>query len=83
MIVAPTPTTARPATAALDTVSAGFEAIFVRMMLKSMREASLGSGILDGSSGASFRDMQDSTVADAIAKRGFPGFGKQITALVK
>lgn len=82
MIVAPISGTAVSGTTAVDAAAAGFEAIFARMMLKSMREASLGDGLLDGSSGASFRDLQDSTVADTIAKRGFLGFARQIKALV-
>lgn len=74
---------AAPAEASLRSASAGFEAIFLRMMLKSMREASLGNGLLDGDGTANFRDMQDSIVADAIAQRGLLGFVPQLTALAK
>ena len=72
-----------PRAEAMRAAASGFEAIFVRLMLKSMREASLGGGLLDGDGSQSFRDMQDSTVADAVAKRGLLGFGRQIEAFVK
>lgn len=83
MIVSPKPLIADPADAAVGAAASGFEAIFVRMMLKSMREASLGGGLLDGDGSQSFRDLQDSTVADAVAKRGLLGFGRHIEAFAK
>lgn len=50
-----------------------FEAVFVRQMIGSMRQASLGEDLFGSSATDQFRDMQDSRLADQMAADG--GFG--------
>ena len=57
--------------AALDQVSRQFESLFLQMMLKSMRDASLGGGLMDGKRGEFYRDMYDKQIAmDLAGSRG-------------
>ncbi|MGN6821022.1 MAG: rod-binding protein [Sphingomonas sp.] len=56
-----------------------FEAVFINMMLKSMRQASLGDGLLDGKNTETFRDMQDKQVAESMAAHQPIGIGKAMT----
>lgn len=63
----------------LDKAGARFEAIFVGMMLKSMRQASLGSGLFDSKASAQFRDMQDARIAEAMAAHAPIGIGRAMT----
>ncbi len=53
-----------------------FEAIFVGMMLKSMRTASLGEGLFDNKASQQFRDMQDGKLAESMAAHAPIGIGK-------
>ena len=60
--------------AALQGAAKAFEAVFLRQMIGSMRQASLGDDILGGGQATEqFRDMQDSKLADSMADQG--GFG--------
>lgn len=69
-----TPTTAATAQkAALAKVAKDFEAVFLRQMIGSMRQATLADGTFDSSASDQFRDMQDSRLADSMAAGG--GFG--------
>ena len=56
-----------------------FEAVFINMMLKSMRQASLGDGLLDGKNSETFRDMQDKQVSESMAAHQPIGIGKAMT----
>ncbi len=57
--------------AALDQVSRQFESLFLQMMLKSMRDASFGGGLMDGKRGEFYRDMYDKQIAmDLAGSRG-------------
>ena len=47
----------------LESVAGQFSAVFTHMMLKSMRDASLGEGILDSQQSLFFRDMFDQQLA--------------------
>ncbi len=58
---------------ALKAVAAEFEAIFVKMMVKSMREASFGNPLFDSDSAKVYRDMHDDQLALDLSKSG--GFG--------
>lgn len=49
--------------AAIDEVSSQFEALFVQMMLKSMRDASFGGGIMDSKQSDFYREMYDKQIA--------------------
>ena len=65
-------TSAKP----LAKAAAGFEAIFLRMMLRSMREASPDGGLFGDAGG--FRDMQDATTADVLSARGLLGLNRML-----
>jgi len=49
--------------AALDQVARQFESLFLQMMLKSMRDASFGGGLLDSKQSEFYREMYDKQVA--------------------
>ncbi|MGB5201309.1 MAG: flagellar assembly peptidoglycan hydrolase FlgJ [Sedimenticolaceae bacterium] len=49
--------------AALDQVARQFEALFLQMMLKSMRDASFGGGLMDSKQSEMYRDMFDKQIA--------------------
>lgn len=59
----------------LRQVAGQFEALFVSMMLKSMRQASLAEGIFDSSQSDTYRDMADQQLAMDLSARG--GLGLQ------
>lgn len=50
-----------------------FEAVFMRQMIGSMRQASPGEDLFGGSATEQFREMQDAKLADQMAADG--GFG--------
>lgn len=50
-----------------------FEAVFLRQMIKSMRDASLGDDILGNDGATQFREMSDAKTADEMAKKGTLG----------
>lgn len=49
--------------AALDQVARQFESLFLQMMLKSMRDASPGGGLLDSQQSEFYREMYDQQIA--------------------
>ena len=55
--------------AALDEVSRQFESLFLQMMLKSMRDASLGGGLMDSKQSEFYRDMYDKQIAVNMAQK--------------
>ena len=58
----------------LASAAKAFEAVFLRQMIGSMRQAKLGEDMLGGGNAAEqFRDMQDARLADSMAEQG--GFG--------
>lgn len=63
----------------LDKAGTKFEAIFISMMMKSMRQAKLGDGLFDSKAGEQFRDMQDAQFAQAMAEHAPMGIGKAVT----
>ena len=63
----------------LEAAGKRFEAIFVGMMLKSMRTASLGEGLFDSKASQQFRDMQDQQLAQSMAAHAPIGIGKAMT----
>lgn len=64
------PAAAPPEEAKLRKAAQGFEAVFLRQMISSMRSASLGDGILDSDATQQFRDMSDAQVAEQMAGKG-------------
>jgi len=74
------PGPARPAAPAqtaerakMQEVAKQFEAVFMRQMIGSMRQAGLAEGAFDSSATEQFRDMADSRTADAMAATGGVG----------
>ncbi|HEC74685.1 MAG TPA: flagellar assembly peptidoglycan hydrolase FlgJ [Methylophaga aminisulfidivorans] len=59
----------------LKQVAGQFESLFVTMMLKSMRQASLGDGIFDSSQSKMYQDMADQQLASDLSMNG--GLGLQ------
>jgi flagellar protein FlgJ len=63
----------------LEAAGTRFEAIFVNMMLKSMRSARLSEGLFDSQALDQFRDMQDQKLAQSMAEHAPIGIGKAMT----
>ncbi len=64
----------------LEEAADKFEAVFVGMMLKSMRATKFGDGgLFDNSASQQFRDMQDETLAKDMATRAPIGIGKALS----
>ena len=53
---------------AIRAVAKEFEAIFMQMMLKNMREASLGEGMMDSDQGKFYQEMFDKQIAASLAR---------------
>lgn len=62
----------------LDGVARQFESLLMNMMLKSMREASLGEGLLDSDQSLFYRDMYDQQLALHLAEQGGMGLADVI-----
>lgn len=60
----------------LEAAGERFEAIFVTMMLKSMRSTKLADGLFDSKASDQFRDMQDGKLAEQMASHAPIGIGK-------
>ena len=60
----------------LEAAGQRFEAIFVNMMLKSMRSAKLSDGLFESKAQEQFRDMQDAQLAQRMAEHAPIGIGK-------
>ncbi|VAX08886.1 Flagellar protein FlgJ [peptidoglycan hydrolase] [hydrothermal vent metagenome] len=65
--------------AALDEAAQQFEALMLQMMLKSMREASQGEGLMDSDQSLFYRDMYDQQLAIHLANNG----GLGLTDVIK
>lgn len=55
-----------------------FEAVFLRQMISSMRQASLGDDILGSEASNQFRDMGDARTAEEMAKKGTLGVAEML-----
>lgn len=62
----------------LEKVAGQFEAIFMNMMLKSMRQASLAEGIFDSSQSELYQDMADQQLSIDISSKGGLGLKEVI-----
>jgi flagellar protein FlgJ len=54
----------------LDQVARQFESLFIHMMVKQMRQASLGSSMLDSDQSLFYRDMYDQQLSSGMADSG-------------
>ena len=59
--------------AQLKAAAEAFEAVFLRQMIGSMRQAKLGDELLGGRAGEQFQELADARLADSMAKQ--QGFG--------
>ena len=62
----------------LDKVAMQFESLFTQMMLKSMRDASLGEGIFDNDKTTFYRDLYDQQLALHLSESGGIGLAAVI-----
>ncbi len=67
---AATPSKADADKAKLKSAAQAFEAVFLRQMIGSMRQASLGDGMFDSEATQQFQDMADSKTADSMSQKG-------------
>ncbi len=58
-----------PSPEAMEQVAEQFEAVFLQMMLKSMRQASLGEGLFDSDQSKLYQEMFDQQIALDMAKK--------------
>ncbi len=73
-------TTSNDAQAAkLKSAAQQFEAVFLRQMIGSMRQASLGDGMLDSQATSQFQDMADAKTADAMSRQGVFGIAEMLS----
>jgi flagellar protein FlgJ len=64
--------------AKMKAVAQQFEAVFVRQMLGSMRQAKLDDDIMGSDATDQFREMQDAHVADNLASKGVFGIAEML-----
>ncbi len=64
--------------AALEKAAKGFEAIFTRQLLATMRNSSLGESIGESSAVDQFREMSDANMADGLAQGGSLGIAQMM-----
>lgn len=67
-----------PSATTLRQVAGQFEALFMQMMLKSMREASFGDDLFGSNSGNFYRDMYDQQLSLLLAKKQGIGLGDML-----
>lgn len=73
-------TSPRPSKAQVHEAAQKFEALMLRQMLAQARKVDFGNTLFDQKATENFRDMQDSNLADTMAKRGTLGFARMIEA---
>lgn len=66
----------------LDKAGKAFEAVFTKMMLKSMRQTHLAEDLFSNKAMETFRDMQDDKIAATMAEAKPMGIGKAVTAFL-
>ena len=74
-----TPAAAMPK-AKLKAAAQAFEAVFIRQIMASMRETSLGDDLMGSSAGDQFRDLSDARTADNMAAKGTFGIADMLMA---
>lgn len=71
-------TSPKKADAALTKVAQQFEAVFVRQMMSTMRQAKLADEVFGSSATDSFQEMADARTADSLASLGQFGIASLI-----
>ncbi|WP_419827984.1 rod-binding protein [Sphingomonas sp.] len=62
----------------LKSAAQAFEAVFLRQMIGSMRQAGLGDGMFDSQATQQFQDMADSKTADSMSGKGVLGVAEML-----
>ena len=62
----------------LRNAAKAFEAVFLRQMIGSMRQAKLGEDLLGSDAADQFRDMADARLADTMSERGSFGIAEML-----
>ena len=62
----------------LEQASKAFEAFFLQMIMKSMREAQLSEGLLDSEDAKPFQSMLDSAYAEIMSKNMRSGIAESL-----
>lgn len=70
----------KPVDPALKQAAQGFEALLLRQMIGSMRQARLAEDILGSSASDTYRDMADRQLAETMAKQGTLGIAPMVEA---
>ena len=65
---------------ALRTAAQQFEAVFLRQMIGSMRQAHLADDMFGSQATEQFRDMSDANLADAMSHQGVFGIAQMLLA---
>ena len=68
---------AATAAAAADATAAGFETLFMGMVMKAMRSPALAPGLFDSDAARNFRDMLDNQLLSDIKDKG-TGVGRML-----
>ena len=69
--------------AAISTASKQFEALFLQMMLKSMRDAMPEGGLFNSSATKTFEQMYDQQIVMAMSERGSTGIAEMVESFIR
>lgn len=72
------PTAATQQRAELKKAAQAFEAVFLRQMIGSMRQASFGDDLFGSEATSQFREMSDARLADSMAEKGAFGIAEML-----
>jgi flagellar protein FlgJ len=65
---------------ALRKAAQGFEALFLRQVIGSMRQAKLGDDLFGSSATNTYREMSDKQLLDSLAQKGSIGIAALVEA---
>lgn len=68
---------------AVEEVAQQFESLFIQMMLKSMRDASFGGGLMDGKQMETYQDMYDKQISLHLSENGGIGLASSIVGQLR
>lgn len=86
-LLTPATTSTDPREAALRQAAEAFEAVFLRQLIGSMRQAKLADDVFGSQATEQFRDIADSNLADSMAQQGSFGIAdlllQQMRAVIR
>lgn len=86
-LLTPATATTDPREAALRQAAEAFEAVFLRQLIGSMRQAKLAEEVFGSAASEQFRDIADSNLADNMAQQGSFGIAdlllQQMRAVIR